>query len=343
MNTPPSKPFAAQNPYAAGFGGGYATQPSSGGKAPATAPATASGPALSGAAPALPLIFDVSEADFEMSVLDRSIDVPVLLDLWAPWCGPCRALGPILEKLAKAYGGRFVLAKLDTDQAPQISAALHVRSIPMVMLFVGGQPVGQFTGALPEGQVRAFLDQHLKDVPAAAPQGSPVDELRAAAAEAPDDETAEALLREALAVEPGHLEATLDLSGRMLARAEVEAARALLEAVPAADRNDRHTAMAKRIELAAHRPEGDAAALQARIAANSRDFEARFALAALQVHGGQFREAFDQLLEVVLRDKGKTEENWREKARLQLIEWFDLCPDADAVSHGRRYLGMYLN
>ncbi len=115
--------------------------------------------------------------------------------------------------------------------------------------------------------------------------------------------------------------------------------RALLDAIPAPSRNDRHAAMLKRIALAKNKPEGDATALAARIAANTKDFEARFALAALQVYGGDFNAAFDQLLEVVMRDKAE----WRDKARLQLIEWFEVCPDAAAVSRGRRYLGMYLN
>ena len=92
--------------------------------------------------------FDVTEADFEAAVLERSMQVPVLLDCWAPWCGPCRSLGPVLEKLAQAYGGQFLLAKLNTDEAPQISAALQIRSIPLVVLFFGGRPVDQFTGCL---------------------------------------------------------------------------------------------------------------------------------------------------------------------------------------------------
>ncbi|HRH86422.1 MAG TPA: tetratricopeptide repeat protein [Rubrivivax sp.] len=286
------------------------------------------------AAPADPgLSFDVTEADFRQTVLERSLDVPVLLDCWAPWCGPCRNLKPILEKLAQEYGGRFVLAKLNTDEAPQISAALQIRSIPLVVLFVGGRPVDQFQGALPEGQVRAFLDKHLGE------QVSEVDALRAEAAESPDAQHAEMLLGEALRIEPGHAEVTLDLATRWIDRGEFDAAEKLLKKLPAEQGGDRRAALLKRIELARNKPEGDPAALAARIAANGKDFDARFALAALQAHAGDFGAAFDQLLEVVLRDKGE----WREKARLQLVEWFALCTDADAVSRGRRYLGMYLN
>lgn len=307
-------PFAAHDPYAA-------AQP---------AASAGAGPA------AADLSFDVTEADFRQTVLERSLDVPVLLDCWAPWCGPCRSLGPVLEKLVQAYGGRFVLAKLNTDEAPQISAALQIRSIPLVVLFVGGRPVDQFTGALPEGQVRAFLDRHL------GPQQSEADLIRQEAAEAPDAETAEALLREALGLEPGHVDARLDLAERLLARGALDEAAAELDRVPAAGRQDRHEALGKRLALARNRPAGDPAALAARIAADPRDFEARFALAALQVYEGDYRAAFDQLLEVVLRDKAEGRPD-RERARAQLVEWFAACPDADAVSHGRRYLGMYLN
>lgn len=287
-------------------------------------PTSASSPALS---------FDVSDADFETAVIERSLQVPVLLDCWAPWCGPCKSLKPVLEKLVQDYGGQFVLAKLNSDECPGVAQALQLRSIPHVFLIKGGQLVDQFTGALPEGQVRAFLDKHLK-APA-----DPVDELREQAAAAPDAALAEALLRQALAMKPGHLEATLDLAERVIARGALDDAQALLDRVAEGARNDRHAALAKRIQLARNRPAGDATALAARIAANPKDFEARFALAAIQAFEGDFGAAFDQLLEVVLRDKGE----WREKARAQLVEWFELCGDAETVSRGRRYLGMYLN
>ena len=279
------------------------------------------------------LSFDVTEADFRQTVLERSLEVPVLLDCWAPWCGPCRNLKPVLEKLVQAYGGRFVLAKLNTDEAPQISAALQIRSIPLVVLFMGGRPVDQFMGAQPEGAVRKFLDKHL------GPQVSEAEQIRLEAAEAPDAETAEALLREALSYEPANAAVLQDLADRVLARGDLDEAEQVVQAVPEAERKDRHAGLLKRIELARNRPQGDPAALAARIAANSKDFEARFALAAIHAYEGDFNAAFDQLLEVVMRDKAE----WREKARVQLVEWFDACPDAATVSRGRRYLGMYLN
>jgi putative thioredoxin len=279
------------------------------------------------------LSFDVTEADFRQTVLERSLEVPVLLDCWAPWCGPCRNLKPVLEKLVRDYGGAFVLAKLNTDEAPQISAALQIRSIPLVVLFVGGKPVDQFMGALPESKVREFLDKHLGE------QVSEAEAMRQAAAAEANPAEAEALLRDALSLEPGNVEVTLDLAARLIDRGAFGDAAKRLDAVPANRRNDRHAALLKRIELAKNKPAGDPAALAARIAANGKDFEARFALAALQAHAGDFDAAFDQLLEVVLRDKAE----WREKARAQLVEWFALCTDAEAVSRGRRYLGMYLN
>jgi putative thioredoxin len=294
-----------------------------------------SGTAASSAPPAPDLIYDVSDADFETSVIARSMEVPVLLDCWAPWCGPCRSLTPVLEKVVASLGGAVVLAKLNSDENPQLAAALRLRSIPQVFLIHGGQMVDQFSGALPEGKVREFLAKHVQ------PQVSPVEQLReeAAALVATDPEGAEALLREGLRYEPGNLVLALDLIERVLARGALDEAQALLDRVPAAQRNDRHGALLKRLALARNRPPGDPAALAARVAADPKDFEARFALAALQVYEGDFRGGFDQLLEVVLRDRGE----WREKARKQLVEWFDACPDPAVVSHGRRYLGMYLN
>ena len=256
------------------------------------------------------LSFDVSEADFETQVLELSMQVPVLVDCWAPWCGPCKQLGPVLEKVVTAYGGRFVLAKLNTDEAPQISAALQLRSIPLVVLFMGGRPVDQFLGVLPEGQIRAFLDKHL-----------------------PPD------------VVDGEVEQVfgpLDEAAALIAEGALEQAQELLDSMPAEERDDEHARLLARLQLARNKPAGDAAALAQRVAANPKDFEARFALAAINAHAGDFAAAFDQLLEVVLRDKAEGKPD-RERARKQLVEWFDVCADPEAVNRGRRYLGMYLN
>jgi len=312
----PANPFAAHNPYGATSG----------------VPSAQAAPA---GATSAELVYDVTEADIQTRVLERSLQVPVLLDCWAPWCGPCKSLGPILEKLAQEYGGAFELAKINTDEAPNISAALRIKSIPLVVLFIGGQPVDQFTGALPAGQIRAFLDKHLQ------PPGDPMEEIRAEAAQA-EPADAEALLQEALQMVPAHPDATADLAERFIARDALGEATELLDTVPAEARGDRDAALRKRLALLANRPAGDPVALAARIAANSKDFEARFALAALQAYSGEWTAAFDQLLEVVMRDKAEGKPD-REKARQQLIEWFTACPDAEAVSRGRRYLGMYLN
>ena len=282
------------------------------------------------------LIFDVNDADFETRVLALSQQVPVLLDCWAPWCGPCKQLTPLLEKLVAAYGGAFVLAKLNSDDNTQLAQALRLRSIPQVFLVIAGKVVDQFTGVLPERQLREFLDKHLQ------PQASPVDQLREEAATA-DPETAEAMLREALLYEPGHAEATFDLAERLLAKGKAEdhdEALALLGALPESAHNHRYDALMARIAFAKQaRPAGDSSALLARIQADPRDFDARFELAGLLAHAGDFAAAFEQLLDIVMRDKAE----WREKARLQLVEWFTLCPEPEVVSRGRRYLGMYLN
>jgi putative thioredoxin len=258
------------------------------------------------------LSYDVSDVDFEAAVLEQSLQVPVLLDCWAPWCGPCRSLTPVLEKLVAAYGGRFLLAKLNTDESPQVAAAMGIRSIPQVTLFIGGRPVDQFMGALPEGQVRAFLDRHLG---------------------------ADIIDGEATQVGESELD-PLDEAEALIGEGAVADAQALLDSLPADTRSARHTQLQAQLKLmTAAAPPGDAAALARRIEANKKDFEARFQLAAILAHRGDFPAAFEQLLEVVLRDKAED----REAARKQLVEWFDVCPDPEAVSQARRYLGMYLN
>jgi putative thioredoxin len=264
-------------------------------------------PSVASAGASDALSFDVTDADFESAVLQRSLQVPVLVDCWAPWCGPCKQLKPLLEKLAKAYEGRFVLAKLNTDENPQIAGMMGLRSIPHVMLFKGGQPVDQFTGALPESQIRAFLDAHVESPSLTA-------QLVRDAAEEPDHARAVELLEKAQALDPQEPAITKALE-------------------------ERQAALKAQQDFEALKPAGDPAALRARIESNPKDHAARFDLAAILAHEGDFAAAFEQLLEVVLRDKAEQ----REAARVRMVEWFGLCTDAAVVDRARRRLSMYLN
>ena len=255
---------------------------------------------------------DITLQNFETDLLQESLAQPVLLDIWAPWCAPCRALGPLLEKVEAAYGGRFRLAKLNSDEQPeiagQLSQAFGVRSIPFCVLFDQGQPVDGFVGAIPEAEIRAFLDRH---VPSA-------DELAAAAdAEAAESLAAEgdtdaalAKLQEAVAIDPSNEVARFDYVRLLIetSRSQPELlAQARQAYVPVAQRvlpNPRLDALGLWLDACeAARSAPPPEALAAAIAADRRDFGARHALAQTHFAAGRFTEAMDELLEILMRDK----------------------------------------
>ncbi len=273
---------------------------------------------------------DVSEVEFDTAVIALSRRVPVLVDFWAPWCGPCRTLKPMLEKLATEYGGRFVLAKINSDEAQTVAARYAVRSIPAVKLFVNGDVVDEFAGALPEGQVRAFLDRHLPDE---------AERLRLSAAGIADPLQRAERLRQAASLSGGRQSIVLELVGALLDARLVEDAAAGLETIAEPDRDEAWRSLKARLDLIVGAEATDESALVARIGADAKDFEARFALAAALAGRGEWGAAFEQLLEVVLRDRADA----RGKARDTLVEWFGICPDAKAVMNARRQLSMYLN
>ncbi|HUJ86818.1 MAG TPA: thioredoxin [Burkholderiales bacterium] len=206
---------------------------------------------------------DVTSRDFEREVLQASSTVPVVVDFWAPWCAPCRALKPILEKLAAEYGGRFKLAKVNSDENQDIAAAFGVRSIPDVVAFRGGRPVAHFLGALPESQVRAFVDKLL---------------------ESADNE---ARLAEA--------QRLIDLGRADDAAAQLDALRFDVDLEP--------RVQALRAAIAFARSGADQGKLRARLAADPADHGARFALAGAHAGAKRYRAALDELLEIVARDK----------------------------------------
>lgn len=273
--------------------------------------------------------FDITEAEFASAVLERSHQVPVLVDFWAPWCGPCRVLKPLLEKIAADYGGRFVLAKLNSDEAPEVSARFAVRSIPAVKLFIDGQVADEFVGALPEAQVRAFIVRHLPDE---------AEKLRRAALQLAEPAARAAALREAETLSAGRPQIRFDLAIALIEAGQPDEARQVLERIERRDRDEDWLKLHARLELAAGSTYNEDE-LRARIAANPADFADRDALATALAQREEWTAAFEQLLEIVRLDRGEA----RIGARARLVEWFPLCPDMKAVMLARRELSMLLN
>lgn len=258
---------------------------------------------------------DVGSADFQEKVLAASHQAPVLVDFWAEWCAPCRILKPILEKLAAEYGGRFILAKLNSDQNQELAARYGVRGIPNVKAFVDGQMVDEFTGALPEAQIRAFIDGLLP---------SPAEPLRLAAREARargDADVACSLLTDALQLDPANETVLLDLAEIHIDTQRIEAARAILDALEhRAKETARLGALQARLKLVAAGAGADPAALAARIAAHAGDLDARLQLAHVLALAHDYRPALEQLLEIVRRDR-----QWQDQAaRKTMLDLFTL-------------------
>ncbi|MGE5118369.1 MAG: tetratricopeptide repeat protein [Betaproteobacteria bacterium] len=258
-------------------------------------------------------MIDITVQNFEAELVHASLQQPVLLDIWAPWCGPCKTLGPVLEKLEVAYAGRFRLGKLNSDEQPEIAGQLSqmfgVRSIPFCVLFKDGQPIDGFVGALPEAQVRGFLDKHVPSVDALAAEEE-VSEAQALLAEG-DTERALERLQEAVAIDPGNDAARYDYLRALLEAGRVDDARRAFDPVAGKQLLDARLAAAGAWLAACEhsRTARPADTLAAAIAANRRDFEARFELAQTHFAAGRFTQAMDELLEIIMRDKA-----WRDEA-----------------------------
>ncbi|MEZ0168982.1 thioredoxin [Microvirga sp. TS319] len=285
------------------------------------------------------LVKDTTTADFRQDVLAESMNRPVLVDFWAPWCGPCKQLTPVLEKVVRAAGGKVKLVKMNIDDHPQIAGQLGVQSIPAVFAFQRGQPVDGFMGALPESQLKAFIERLVGPLGPGATEEilSEADQLAAAG----DMAGAAELYAAVLSQEPDNTAALAALVKLHVDVGDLEGAKRFLAMAPAAKANDPAIAGARAaVELAEQAGSlGDAAELQRRVEADPLDHQARFDLAIALNARGKREEAVNHLLEIVRRDR-----NWNDDgARKQLVQFFEAWGPMDEMTiAGRRKLSSLL-
>ena len=271
-------------------------------------------------------MIDVTVENFEAEVISASMNVPVLVDFWAPWCGPCKSLGPVLEKLETEYAGRFKLVKIDSDQEQQLAGMFGIRSIPTCVLLMNGQPVDGFMGALPEGQVRAFLDKH---VPTAEEMAAEAQEEEALEALADGDtDTALEKLQHAVVTDPANDDARFDYVKLLLQLGRDDDAKVAFAPVIAKAGTSRKLGALKAwmdaIDFVAAGAYGERAGadFDAKIAASKRDFDTRYAKARWLLARQRWTDAMDELLEILMRDKAWNDEAARKTyvAILEIIE-----------------------
>ena len=288
------------------------------------------------------LIKDTTTQTFVKDVIEESKRQPVLIDFWAPWCGPCRQLTPALEKAVRAAKGKVKLVKMNIDEHPAIPGQMGIQSIPAVIAFVNGQPADGFMGAVPESQVNAFIEKLTKGVPAA---GEPniaeiLKEAEAVLAEG-DAATAAQIYAEALAVDATNIAALVGLAKCYLTTGAIEQAKQTLAMVPESKRNDAGVkAVQASIDLAEQASSlGPVTELERKVAANPLDHQARFDLATALNAMGKRAEATEQLLQIVKRDRKWNDEG----ARKQLVQFFEAWGGADeATVEGRKRLSTIL-
>ena len=296
---------------------------------------------VAGAAAAAPegLIKETTTQGFMKDVIEESKRQPVLIDFWAPWCGPCKQLTPILEKVVKGAKGKVKLVKMNIDEHPAIPGQMGIQSIPAVIAFVNGQPADGFMGAPPEGQVNAFIERLTKGAVAGETKDL-IAEADAALA-AGDTQGAAAVYSEILAEDKANVPALAGLARAYVATKQFEKAKQILTQVPELKRNDAAVAAARAaLEVAEQANSvGPIGELEQKVQANPLDHQARFDLAVALNAGGKRGEAVDQLMEIVKRDR-----KWNDDgARKQLVQFFEAWgPTDEATVAGRKRLSSVL-
>lgn len=284
------------------------------------------------------LIKDGSDADFMADVVEASKSVPVLVDFWATWCGPCRQLTPALEKAVRARAGAIRLVKIDVDKNPAYAGQLQVQSIPTVYAFVDGKPVDRFTGALPDSQLNAFIDK----LTGGEGVNSDVEQLLSLGEESlglEDFGGAAQAFAHILSIEPENLKAIAGMARVYLAGGDEEQARQTLAMAPTESTDPAIQGVRAQLALLAHAPEGDTADLEARVAVDPADHQARYNLSLGQAAGGDLKGAVESLLHIVQADR-----DWNDQAaRKQLLVVFEAAGAmSDVAKDGRRRLSSIL-
>lgn len=297
-------------------------------------------------------MINVTVANFEAEVIEASMHTPVLVDFWATWCGPCKVIGPILEKVEADYGGRFKLVKIDSDQEQQLAAAFGIRSIPTCVLMVNGQPVDGFMGALPEGQIKAFLDKHLpsEEELAAMAEADQAQQMLAEHGEGDEGDAASALEKLAHAVEqaPDNDDLRFELVRQCIGHGLfAQAAGALAPAlarIPVPLRFDALNQWLNALEFVGTDPRGNwpLDKFDELIGQNKRDFETRFAKSRVLIAMGEWPAALEELLEIIMRDK-KWDDEAPRKTYVGLLELMTPPkPKADPAAAGKSAGGIEL-
>jgi putative thioredoxin len=280
-------------------------------------------------------MIDATLSSFERDVIEASMEVPVIVDFWAPWCGPCKMLGPLMERLEREYGGRFKLVNVNADTNPELVASFNLKSIPYAVAFVDGNAVAQFTGAQPEAFIRAFLDRLI-------PNPSVIEHRAAREALAKGQaQIAEDYLKNAIALDPSNDAARLDMIGILLDRDDVATARMHFATLSSrAAQHSNFESMRARLDAAqAVVALPPAELLERRVAIDPNDLQARLELAELHIAQRRFPPALENLLEIVRRDR----KFHNDIARLKMLTVFEMAADQpDLVGEYRAKLSRIL-